>query len=497
MKRRTSSVDERQRSPAPEHVAGLTITTGSPRAAMRSASTSAACLASTYGTPSRRRATAGARRPSPPGGAGPTAATDEVWTTRSTPARSASSSTMRVPSTLTCEQRVGARAQGRQAGDVEDAVDAAQRPAHRARGRARRPATRLDVEAASVVERARSRARSTRTSSPRATSGRATCEPTSPVAPVTRVVGTRRRSLRTRRSGAHGPGRRRHRHDALPAARARRASRPAPGLALRQLRGRRPSARPTCRLRRLLRAPAHRRSCRRPRSRRSATSSPSTSRCSTPAHDIVSIHLSGGISGTSTAPAGARPARRARHRPGAIDRARLGDRLRRARPGGDRRGRGRARRRRTAEVAADARRGARGELKIWFARRHARVPAPRRPGRRRAGVARRGAEDQADPLDRDGDHCRSSACGPPAGVRAHGRVHRSAPRRRRRRVGRPAHPAPPSRRSAWSSAAARSSARARSSSPRSARSSARTSGPACSASAAMPARAARRPAASS
>ena len=67
----------------------------------------------------------------PRGGAGPTAPIDDVCTTRSTPARSASSITVRVPSTLTRSSSAGVRAQVRRAGDVEDAVDAAQRPAQR------------------------------------------------------------------------------------------------------------------------------------------------------------------------------------------------------------------------------------------------------------------------------------------------------------------------------------------------------------------------------
>ncbi len=48
--------------------------------------------------------------------------------------------------------------------------------------------------------------------------------------------------------------------------------------------------------------------CRRPRSRRSATSSPSGSRCSTTGREIVSIHLAGGISGTVGAAQQAREA---------------------------------------------------------------------------------------------------------------------------------------------------------------------------------------------
>ena len=59
----------------------------------------------------------------------------------------------------------------------------------------------------------------------------------------------------------------------------RRRARRARGQPVRQRRASARSARPTCRLRRVLRRPAHRgRRCRRPRSPRSATSSPSTSR---------------------------------------------------------------------------------------------------------------------------------------------------------------------------------------------------------------------------
>ena len=49
MKRLTSTVDDRPGSPAPRTWAGLTITTGSPRASSRNATISASCLESTYG----------------------------------------------------------------------------------------------------------------------------------------------------------------------------------------------------------------------------------------------------------------------------------------------------------------------------------------------------------------------------------------------------------------------------------------------------------------
>ena len=100
-KRRTSSVEERWTSPLPITCAGLTITSGSPCAAIRSASFSASCLLLTYGRPKRPARNTCVSSAVAPRGAGPIAATDDVRTARSTPARSASSSTIRVPSTLT------------------------------------------------------------------------------------------------------------------------------------------------------------------------------------------------------------------------------------------------------------------------------------------------------------------------------------------------------------------------------------------------------------
>ena len=134
--------------------------------------------------------------------------------------------------------------------------------------------------------------------------------------------------------------------------------------------------------------------------------------------DVVSIHLAGGISGTCEA------ARQAQ--------ALLAERgARRARRGDRRRNRLRrrsacwcSRRRRGAAAGADrdggrrARaRGARGAAHLVL-RRHARVPAPRRAHRPRPGVARRHAEDQADPLARVRDHA--------GRARAHGRAARSS-----------------------------------------------------------------------
>ena len=116
--------------------------------------------------------------------------------------------------------------------------------------------------------------------------------------------------------------------------------------------------------------------------------------------------------------------------------------------------RGRARARHAEDVVRD---------------RHARVPAQGRADRRRPGVARLGASDQADPDARGGDHPGRAGAHPPARVRAHGRVRPRAQGRRRRRLGRAAHPRPRHRPRAWSTSAARSSAPTRSSSPRSAR----------------------------
>ena len=184
--------------------------------------------------------------------------------------------------------------------------------------------------------------------------------------------------------------------------------------------------------------------------------------------EIVSIHLSAGISGTCES------ARQARQQ--LIDEGKGGERImvfdsrsacggsgasgRRRRPCGraricrHRRPRDRrARPRRPQDVVRD---------------RHARVPAKGRSDRLRAGVARLGATDQADPDARGGDHARRARPHPPPRVRADGRVRPRAPPLGRRRLGRPAHPRPARPPGTWSTSAGRSSARTRSSSPRSA-----------------------------
>ena len=198
--------------------------------------------------------------------------------------------------------------------------------------------------------------------------------------------------------------------------------------------------------------------------------------------DIVSIHLSGGISGTvARRRAGPRRARRARRGPGADRRARLrtgcaGHGLMAmaaanaaaggaGRAGGRRRGAARC-----ARAHDDLVRG-----------RHARVPAPRRAHRRRAGVPRLGAADQADPHDRQRDRAdRARAHRGPRGRAARTRALRERTRRA------PTcfviqHIQAPSARERLVERGREIFGREPSSSRRSGRSSARTSGPACSA----------------
>ena len=214
------------------------------------------------------------------------------------------------------------------------------------------------------------------------------------------------------------------------------------------------------RLRRLLRAAAHRRGPadhlaafdrRLPRRLRAAARG---------GRDIVSIHLAGGMSGT------VRSAEQAREQLGSraervhvIDSATacggeglviLAAAAAAAETGADGGGR-----RRTGPP------GARGPEDV-VCDRHARVPAARRPDRRRPGVARLGAEDQADPHGRVRDHARSSACARRG--RAFERMVdllRLARRGRRRRMDGPAHPGARARPRSWPGAGPRSSAASR------------------------------------
>ena len=198
--------------------------------------------------------------------------------------------------------------------------------------------------------------------------------------------------------------------------------------------------------------------------------------------DILSIHSRGGISGTVRAAEQARDlliergmaAERmvvvdsltgcAGHGLMAVAAANAHRERRRPR-GGGRRGAGDAR------EPADHRDG-----------RHARVPAPRRPDRRRAGLDRRDAEGQADPHDRGRDAARRARAHRGPRVRAARRPPRAAPRERLRRASPSSTSRRPPRPSAWPSAGARSSAATRRCCRRSARSSAPTPAPASSAS---------------
>ena len=274
------------------------------------------------------------------------------------------------------------------------------------------------------------------------------------------------------------PGRRGHRHDALPAGRRRRRATASALVSLYvswdgqtgrecELTG----------LRRVLRPAAlGARSCPTPRSRRSATSSRSTSRCSSRAPTSSrSTCRAGSPAPCALGRAGARAARRARRRRRAHRGARLGHRLRRPRADGGRR---RQRRRPRGDVAeaADAaqalRRGSRSLL-----RRHARVPAPRRAHRRRQRLARHGAEDQADPHDRARDHADRARAHLAAAPSSAWSSTCSAARARRRPLLHPAHPGRGRRPPSSPRAGARSTAATPSSCRRSAPSSAPTPAP--------------------
>ena len=123
----------------------------------------------------------------------------------------------------------------------------------------------------------------------------------------------------------------------------------------------------------------------------------------------------------------------------------------------------------SAAEAKERAEAAREELKIWFAVDT--LDYLRRGGRIGAARAWIGTtlkikpiltlEEEITPIER----VRTRA----PRLRAAGRLRAPAPRGRRRRLGRPARPGPRERRSGWSRPAGRSSAATRSSSPRSAR----------------------------
>ena len=147
---------------------------------------------------------------------------------------------------------------------------------------------------------------------------------------------------------------------------------------------------------------------------------------------------------------------------------------------------GRQRRPRRGRASSAGRRRARARAcavdEALVRGRHARVPAPRRPHRRRPGVARLGAAGQADPDDRRRDRADRARAHRRAGGRAADRVPARAQGRGLRPLRRSSTSRIPSAPPSSSSAAARSSTASRCSSPRSGRSSARTSARACSAS---------------
>ena len=172
--------------------------------------------------------------------------------------------------------------------------------------------------------------------------------------------------------------------------------------------------------------------------------------------EIVSIHLSRQISGTFEAASQARqrlvdegrgrragprdrqPHRLRRH---GDARARAPRRWPKGGAGGERDRRARERDpRAAAHVVRD---------------RHARVPAPGRPDRRGAGLARLGASDQADPHAGGGDHPGRARPHAPARLRAPRPVRAGAARTRAATPGSSSTSTTPRTRSAWSSAAAR------------------------------------------
>ena len=85
---------------------------------------------------------------------------------------------------------------------------------------------------------------------------------------------------------------------------------------------------------------------------------------------------------------------------------------------------------------------ARGELRLWFADRHAGVPAARRPDRRGERLDRLDAAGEADPDGPERDDARGAGAHQLARVRAHGGLPAPVPRVRRRGLVRPAHQLP-------------------------------------------------------
>ena len=194
--------------------------------------------------------------------------------------------------------------------------------------------------------------------------------------------------------------------------------------------------------------------------------------------EVVSVHISGGLSGT---PEAARQAKEALEREGkggerieVIDSTTAAGGLgfmvlaaaKAARDGHGRR----------EQVAAHVA-AARSRAEDVVRGRHARVPAPRRAHRRRQRVDRLHAEGQADPHRGERDDPGRARAHERARVRADGRLRPAAPRLGRRRLVRPAHQRARPGRARWWSAAARCSGTSRRSSARSARCSPSHTGP--------------------
>ena len=374
-----------------------------------------------------------------------------------------------MPSTLTGNASSRAARRLVVPGDVKDPLDALHGPAHR-------PAVEdvgadpADVEPVERVPSGESRRTVTTTSSPRATSRRTTWAPMNPVAPVTSVRGMSRAECRPA-----GPTARVPRSCPSP-------SSPTPAItcppnwprsrefirsACTCTGPRAPSARATSSTTtRTTAGSAPAGPCPPPRSRRSGTSWPSTSRCWSRRRDRLGPSGRRHVRHRARRRAGPRPARRPRAaRVHVVDSATAcgGEGLvvlaaaAAARSGAD-----------GAAVAAARPRGALGTEDVVLDR-HPRVPAPRRADRRRPGVAGLGAEDQADPHRRVRDHPGGAGAHLAPRLRADGRPARRAGRRRRRRVDGPAHPGARARPRSSPPAAPSSSGSRRGWSPRSGR----------------------------
>ena len=169
-------------------------------------------------------------------------------------------------------------------------------------------------------------------------------------------------------------------------------------------------------------------------------------------NEIVSVHLAGGMSGTYAS------AQQAREQLGSrADRVHVIDSetacggegllllaaAAAARDGAD------------GAATADRVRRARSQLKMWFAIETLEYLRRGGPDRRRPGLARLGAEDQADPQRRVRDHAGRARAHLEARIRADGRPAAHLQGGRLRRLDGPAHPGAGAGRASWPPAAAR------------------------------------------